>query len=83
MYAKGIASAKNFDVKIFETNIDTLALQGPKSFDLMAKVFGMEAKAQRIIGTLQVDISHTCSHLDWEPPFSVEQGMKKLKQKNK
>lgn len=51
--------------------------------DLMAKVFGMEAKAQRIIGTLQVDISHTCSQLDWEPPFSVEYGLKKLREKVK
>ena len=50
---------------------------------LIAKLFFVKAKAQRIMGTLQVDISHTCSHLDWEPPFSVEQGMKKLKQKNK
>ena len=47
LYAKGIASAKNFDVKIFETNIDTLALQGPKSFDLMAKVFGEKIKNLR------------------------------------
>ena len=51
--------------------------------NLIAKLFFVKAKAQRIMGTLQVDISHTCSHLDWEPPFSVEQGMKKLKQKNK
>jgi nucleoside-diphosphate-sugar epimerase len=35
------------------------------------------------MGTLQVDISHTCSHLGWEPPFSVEQGLKKLKQEVK
>ena len=40
LFAKGIASAKKFNVKIFEANIDTLAIQGPKSFDLMAKVFG-------------------------------------------
>ena len=40
LYAKGIASVKNFDVKIFEANIDTLAVQGPKSFELMRKVFG-------------------------------------------
>ena len=51
--------------------------------NLIAKLFFLKAKAQRIMGTLQVDISRTCSHLDWEPPFSVEQGMKKLRQKNK
>ncbi len=51
--------------------------------NLIAKLFFLKAKAQRILGTLQVDISHTCIHLDWEPPLSVEQGMKKLKKKNK
>ncbi len=40
LFAKGIASAKNFNVKIFEAKIDTLAIQGPKSFKLMEKVFG-------------------------------------------
>ncbi len=40
LFAKGILSGKNLDVKIFETNIDTLAIQGPKSFKLMEKVFG-------------------------------------------
>ncbi len=40
LFAKGIAEAKNFKVKIFEANIDVLAVQGPKSFNLMQKVFG-------------------------------------------
>ena len=42
LYAKGIAAGKKLDVKIFEANIDTLAVQGPKSFKLMADVFGEE-----------------------------------------
>ena len=44
LYAKGIAAGKNFDVQIFEAKIDTLALQGPKSFDLMVEVFGHKVK---------------------------------------
>ncbi len=40
LFAKGIAEAKNLNVKIFEANIDTLAVQGPKSFELMQKIFG-------------------------------------------
>ena len=40
LYAKGIAEAKNLEVNIFEANINTLAIQGPKSFKLMEKVFG-------------------------------------------
>ncbi len=42
LFAKGIAEAKSMNVNIFETNIDVLAVQGPKSFDLMKKVFGKE-----------------------------------------
>tara|TARA_B000000565_G_scaffold1297_1_gene1152 strand:- start:186 stop:1292 length:1107 start_codon:yes stop_codon:yes gene_type:complete len=42
LYAKGIAAGKKLNVKIFEANIDTLAVQGPKSFKLMEDVFGKE-----------------------------------------
>ena len=40
LFAKGIAAAKNLKVEIVEAKIDTLAVQGPKSFKLMEKVFG-------------------------------------------
>ena len=40
LFAKGIASTKNLNTNIFETEINTLAVQGPKSFYLMEKVFG-------------------------------------------
>ena len=40
LFAKGIASSKKFEVNIFETNINTLAIQGPKSFKIMEKIFG-------------------------------------------
>ena len=40
LFAKGIAEAMDLNVMVHETNIDTLAVQGPKSFDLMSKVFG-------------------------------------------
>ena len=42
LYAKGIAAGKKLNVKIFEANIDTLAVQGPKSFKLMEDVVGKE-----------------------------------------
>ena len=44
LYAKGIADAKNLKVKIFEAAIDTIAVQGPKSFKLMESVFGEKIK---------------------------------------
>ena len=40
-FAKGIAGSFNLDVKVFETNISTLAIQGPKSDAVMKKVFGI------------------------------------------
>ena len=44
LFAKGIANISNFDVKIHETDICTLAIQGPKSDSLMKKVFGNKPK---------------------------------------
>ena len=46
---------------------------------LIGKLFNIESRMQRLICTLQVDISYTCSQVDWTPPFSVEQGLRKLK----
>ena len=40
LFAKGLAIGHKFDVKIFEPNVDILAVQGPKSFMLMEKIFG-------------------------------------------
>ena len=42
LFAKGIASAKSLDVNIFEANVDTIAIQGPKAIKIMEKVFGKE-----------------------------------------
>ena len=40
LFAKGLAIGNKFDVKIFEPDVDIMAVQGPKSFELMEKVFG-------------------------------------------
>ena len=42
LYAKGIAIGKNLDVEITEPNVNPLAVQGPKSFELMKRIFGEE-----------------------------------------
>ena len=44
LFAKGIASVKKLDVNVRETNIDTLAVQGPKSFEIMEQIFGNKIK---------------------------------------
>ena len=38
LFAKGLAIGNKYDVKIFEPNVDIMAVQGPKSFDLMEKI---------------------------------------------
>lgn len=42
-----------------------------------ASVVGKGAIAQRLCGSLQVDIRHTCETLGWQPPVSVDQALKK------
>ena len=42
LFAKGLAIGKKFDVNISEPNVNIMAVQGPKSFSLMSKVFGKE-----------------------------------------
>lgn len=43
-----------------------------------ARLLGKHAVAQRLLGSLQVDISKTRKLLDWQPPFTVDQALKKL-----
>tara|TARA_B100000965_G_scaffold22000_1_gene16588 strand:+ start:297 stop:1406 length:1110 start_codon:yes stop_codon:yes gene_type:complete len=43
-FAKGLAAGNKFDVDIKEPNVNILAVQGPLSDDLMAKLFGEEIR---------------------------------------
>jgi dimethylsulfoniopropionate demethylase len=49
-FAKGLATGNKFNVKIFEPNVDIIAVQGPKSFDLMEKIFGAPIKELKFFG---------------------------------
>ena len=42
-----------------------------------AGVLGKKAVAQRLLGSLQVDISKARNLLGWEPPLSVEEGLRR------
>ena len=44
---------------------------------LGATVMGKKAMAQRLLGSLQVDISKARMLLGWEPPISVEEGLRR------
>ncbi|WP_447747583.1 UDP-glucose 4-epimerase family protein [Pseudomonas nicosulfuronedens] len=43
---------------------------------LLGLLTGRSQQAQRLLGSLQVDISATCSRLDWAPPVSIEQALR-------
>lgn len=45
-----------------------------------ASLLGKTAVAQRLLGSLQVDISKTCDLLDWKPPVSVDEGLRRAVQ---
>jgi len=44
---------------------------------LGARLLGKKAMAQRLLCSLQVDLSKTCNLLDWKPPTTVEEGLKR------
>ncbi len=45
-----------------------------------ACVLGKTAVAQRLLDSLQVDISKTCELLDWTPPVSVDERLRRAVQ---
>lgn len=44
--------------------------------ELGAGLLGKRAVAQRLCGSLQVDIRHTCETLGWKPPVPVDEALK-------
>lgn len=46
----------------------------------VATLLGKRAFSQRLCGSLQVDIAKTCTMLDWTPPVSIEEAMRKTAQ---
>lgn len=43
----------------------------------VARLFGKKVAAQRVLGSLQVDISKARSRLGWEPPLTVQEGIRR------
>ena len=41
----------------------------------ISKFSGMSTEEERLTGSLQVDITHTCHKLSWIPPVSVDEGL--------
>lgn len=49
----------------------------PLWLNLCASLLGRGAVAQRLLGSLQVDITHTCKTLGWSPRVSVDEGLRR------
>jgi UDP-glucose 4-epimerase len=46
-------------------------------FHLLGKLLSKQDVIDRLVGSLQVDITHTKNTLNWTPPFSIEEGFAK------
>jgi len=75
LFAKGLAIGKKFDVKIIEPNVDIMAVQGPKSFKLMEKVFGEKITKLNFFGFDYFDfkgIKHLIARSGWSKQGGYE-----------
>lgn len=50
----------------------------PSLLQLGANLLGKGDMAQRLLGNLQIDISHTRNTLKWAPPISVDEGLRRV-----
>lgn len=48
--------------------------------EFLAKLLGKSVVSQRLLGSLQVDMSRTCQLLDWKPLISVDEELRKTVQ---
>ena len=52
-------------------------------FKLLGRLLNKQEVIDRLVSSLQVDITHTKKTLNWKPPHSVEEGFTKCVEKNK
>ena len=74
-FAKGLAAGNKFDVKILEPIVDIMAIQGPKSFSLMEKVFGKVITELKFFGFNYFDykgIKHLIARSGWSKQGGFE-----------
>ena len=75
LFAKGLAIGNKYDVSIVEPNVDILAVQGPKSYPLMEKIFGKEIKDLKFFGFDYFDfrgVKHLIARSGWSKQGGYE-----------
>jgi len=73
LFAKGLAIGNNYDVNIFEPDVNIIAVQGPKSFKLMEKIFGERITKLKFFGFDYYDFKGT-KHLIAQSGWSKQGG---------
>ena len=73
LFAKGLAIGNKFDVKIVEPDVNIMAVQGPKSFKLMEKVFGEQITKLKFFSFDYFDVKET-KHLIARSGWSKQGG---------
>ena len=73
LFAKGLAIGKNLHVNIIEPNVNIMAVQGPKSFPLMEKIFGKSITDLKFFGFDYFDFKGT-KHLIARSGWSKQGG---------
>ena len=69
---KLISSAMGLSIKFFLFPIVLLKFLG--------FILRKQNEIERLTGSLQIDISHTKTTLNWTPPVSVEEGLRRMVQ---
>lgn len=64
-----LAGALGQPARLFPVPADLLRFAG--------RISGHLAEVERLIGSLQVDMAHTRDTLDWRPPMSVDEGLRR------
>jgi len=75
LFAKGLAIGHKFEVKIIEPNVDIMAVQGPKSFKLMEKIFGEKITKLKFFGFDYFDfkgVKHLIAQSGWSKQGGYE-----------
>ena len=65
-----ITKAMNKPLRIFSLNSSLIIF--------FANIFGKSSDVEKLINSFQIDISHTKQILNWTPPFSIDNGLKKM-----
>jgi aminomethyltransferase len=75
LWFKGLALAKNFNVRIVEAKVSPLAVQGPRSLDLMCELFGdwvRDLKFYKFVETTLNGMPIVVVRAGWSPERGYE-----------